>query len=179
MTSLDFAVSEGTESPEENPLSTDPKPFGSGDVRSRFFGAAVTSSPSVPDTRSTTLGSPAAEHDHSAQESFLKDDRIAGYWPSERRAMLVHRFYLVSKFRREVSVEETLTSWESGGAKDWRKKKMRRDTQRQMREIERHKYFLSQHEGADVGWEAAASDWVARHSADWRDWWEQQPDSCP
>ena len=46
-------------------------------------------------------------------------------------------------------------------------------------EIERHKYFLSQKFGQDIGWEAAAKDWVEHHAREWRDWWEQQPEACP
>jgi hypothetical protein len=35
-------------------------------------------------------------------------------------------------------------------------------------EIERHKYFLSQKMGYDVGWEAAASDWEQSYGRQWR-----------
>jgi hypothetical protein len=36
------------------------------------------------------------------------------------------------------------------------------------REIERHKYFLSEKHGHDVGWEFAAQDWEQQHAARWR-----------
>ncbi len=35
-------------------------------------------------------------------------------------------------------------------------------------EIERHKYFLSERAGHDVGWEHAAADWEANHASDFR-----------
>jgi hypothetical protein len=35
-------------------------------------------------------------------------------------------------------------------------------------EIERHKYFLSQKHGHDVGWERAEQDWDEHHAAVWR-----------
>jgi hypothetical protein len=35
-------------------------------------------------------------------------------------------------------------------------------------EIERHKYFLSEKRGHDVGWELAARDWELHHAARWR-----------
>ena len=76
-------------------------------------------------------------------------------------------------------VEVTVDSWESELSQAWRRKKMRRDTQRQMIEIERHKYFLSEKYGRDVGWEAAAADWVTKHARTWREWWETQPEACP
>lgn len=36
------------------------------------------------------------------------------------------------------------------------------------REIERHKYFLSEKRGYDVGWEFAEQDWEQHHAARWR-----------
>ena len=35
-------------------------------------------------------------------------------------------------------------------------------------EIERHKYFLSEKTGYDVGWEAAEQDWEAKYAAEFR-----------
>ena len=35
-------------------------------------------------------------------------------------------------------------------------------------EIERHKYFLSEKAGHDVGWEHAATDWHENHAAAFR-----------
>ena len=35
-------------------------------------------------------------------------------------------------------------------------------------EIERHKYFLSEKRGHDVGWEFAEQDWECHHAEQWR-----------
>ena len=35
-------------------------------------------------------------------------------------------------------------------------------------EINRHKYFLSEKHGRDVGWEFAEHDWEQNHAAEWR-----------
>ena len=35
-------------------------------------------------------------------------------------------------------------------------------------ENERHKYFLSEKQGHDVGWDVAAEDWDRHHAAAWR-----------
>ena len=35
-------------------------------------------------------------------------------------------------------------------------------------EIEKHKYFLSEKAGFDVGWEAAEQDWLANYSKQFR-----------
>lgn len=37
------------------------------------------------------------------------------------------------------------------------------------RQVERHKYFLSQARGIDVGFETAAKDWFEKHSQEWRE----------
>ena len=103
--------------------------------------------------------------------------RLARYWPSERRAILAHRFYLGLEGECRISVEFAIQSWESGPSREWRADKARRDGKQQKREIERHKYLLSQEIGHDVGWDAAAEDWVIRHAAAWRVWWEEQPDA--
>ena len=41
-------------------------------------------------------------------------------------------------------------------------------TPEEVAEIERHKYFLSEKVGYDVGWEAAERDWQANYAADFR-----------
>lgn len=118
---------------------------------------------------------------HSAIElrdiELLSHSLLKKYWFSERRAILVHRFYRSLELKREASLEETVRSWESGICIVWRRDKMRRDGQEQLKEIERHKYFLSQRLGYDVGWEVAAKDWIENHAAAWREWWEEQPES--
>ncbi len=37
------------------------------------------------------------------------------------------------------------------------------------RQVERHKYFMSQNRGMDVGFEMAAKDWFEKHSQEWRE----------
>lgn len=46
-------------------------------------------------------------------------------------------------------------------------------TKAELREIERHKYFLSQRAGYDVGFECAAADWERRFGRAYR---ENRPD---
>lgn len=41
-------------------------------------------------------------------------------------------------------------------------------TPEEVSEIERHKYFLSEKAGHDVGWEYAANDWEQNHSQTFR-----------
>lgn len=39
----------------------------------------------------------------------------------------------------------------------------------EIREIERHKYFMSLQRGKDVGFDAAAHDWLAHYAQAWRE----------
>lgn len=112
-------------------------------------------------------------------ESQRGDPLLKRYSLSERRAILVHRYFLGIELKREPSLEDAIASWEARFARPWRREKALRDLAAQLREIERHKYHLSEKAGRDVGWEAAAADWVQTHASDWRDWWESQPGSCP
>ena len=41
-------------------------------------------------------------------------------------------------------------------------------SQEEVAEIERHKYFLSEKAGYDVGWDHATADWEANHAAEFR-----------
>ena len=38
----------------------------------------------------------------------------------------------------------------------------------EVKEIERHKYFLSEKQGHDVGWDFAQRDWESQYAAEWR-----------
>ena len=50
--------------------------------------------------------------------------------------------------------------------------------QEEITEIERHKYFLSEQAGHDVGWEFAEQDWEEQHGRAFR---KDQPEpmACP
>lgn len=41
-------------------------------------------------------------------------------------------------------------------------------SQQEITEIERHKYFLSEEAGYDVGWDHAANDWEAKYAQEFR-----------
>ena len=122
-----------------------------------------------------TVCQPVDRSQHEPE--YFAHSPLTRYCPSERRAILVHRYFLSVDLQREASLDETTRSWESGPGMLWRREKMRRDRQQQIKEIEKHKYFLSMRCGYDIGWEAAANDWIANHAAAWRDWWEQQKES--
>ncbi len=104
---------------------------------------------------------------------------LTGFWPSEQRAILEYRSALRCALNRRVTIEESVLCWEKGPAIGWRQDKMHVDGQRQVAEIRKHKFLLSQQAKNDVGWDDAALDWVSKHAARWREWWETQPDALP
>ncbi len=106
---------------------------------------------------------------------------LSGFWPSEQRAILWYRVELRSSLQRSLSIDETVERWEGedGPAGSWRRVKVQIDGRMQIVEIERHKYHLSEEFGYDVGWDHAATDWIEKFAAEWREWWEQQPGSLP
>ena len=48
-----------------------------------------------------------------------------------------------------------------------------RETLAEREEILRHKWFLSERAGRDVGFDTAAYDWISHHRAAWRDAWRK------
>ena len=103
------------------------------------------------------------------------DPLLAKYLPSERRAILVHRYFLGIERQCDPGLPDAIESWEAGVAVVWRQKKMHGDRVAQMSEIDRHRSFLSSVHGREVGWDEAVSDWVREHAEDWRRSWEESP----
>lgn len=103
------------------------------------------------------------------------DKKIKNYCISEQRAVLVHRYYLGLKLNHEPTEEEIIESWENSCGPDWRRKKMKIDCNDQIREIEKHKYFLSQEKGSDIGISDATTDWITRYAKKWRTYRENDP----
>lgn len=107
-----------------------------------------------------------------AKETELDDPLLRPYPPSERRAIVVHKYFLGLDSDRDPGLATAIESWEQRHARDWRRRKKRREVEAQIAEIEKHKFYMSRRAGRDVGWEAAARDWISKHAAAWRSWWE-------
>ncbi|MEE3181083.1 MAG: hypothetical protein VX288_04175, partial [Planctomycetota bacterium] len=104
---------------------------------------------------------------------------LVGLWPSEVRAIQACQSFLRREQQGEVSLQETLEIWEGRISRKWRAEKMKIDGQMQLREIEQHQSRIQEKEGRTLDWETAAQDWIERHASSWREWWEEQPASCP
>jgi len=116
---------------------------------------------------------------HRAPVPPAEHPALRRYWLSERRAILWYRRQLHGALQIDLSIEETVEYWEHGPARRWRHAKIQRDGHRQLAEIEKHKYLVSERLGCDVGWNRAAREWVEKYAKIWRDWWEAQPDAVP
>ncbi|MBQ6705642.1 MAG: DUF4032 domain-containing protein [Opitutales bacterium] len=54
------------------------------------------------------------------------------------------------------------------------KSSLYREAAAEREEIMRHKWFLSEHAGYDVGYVHAMYDWIAKHRAGWRKSWRKK-----
>ncbi|MBR6797523.1 MAG: DUF4032 domain-containing protein [Opitutales bacterium] len=54
-----------------------------------------------------------------------------------------------------------------------------REASAEREEIMRHKWFLSERAGYDVGYVHAMYDWIAKHRAGWRKSWRKKSASDP
>lgn len=114
-----------------------------------------------------------------SQEEILSHPLLRKYSLSERRAILVHKYFLGLELKHDPGLAAAIESWEQRITQGWHREKMRLDAEKQLAEIEKHKYLLSQQRGYNVGWEEAARDWITRYADVWRTWWEMQPESNP
>lgn len=102
---------------------------------------------------------------------------LSGYWPSERRALLEHKYFLGLERGYDPPLEEAIESWERRYARQWRTEKMRRDAEAQLREIEAYRQRLIGELGRLVDFAEAARCWIRECEAQWRDHWEAGPQS--
>ena len=87
----------------------------------------------------------------------------------EVNAILVHKWLLSEKEKRDVGMEHAKHNFFKNHAAAWRKKKLEEDLHIQKQEIIKHKWFLSERLGHDVGTTAAAIDWVqCGYAEHWR-----------
>ncbi len=87
----------------------------------------------------------------------------------EVNAVLMHKWYLSQKEKRDVGMDYAKNDFFMHHAQAWRRKKLEEDLHLQKEEILKHKWFLSEKLGYDVGNTPAALDWVKQGYAEhWR-----------
>lgn len=102
---------------------------------------------------------------------------LSAYTPAERHAIEVHKYFLGIEGGYDPTIEEAIASWERHHAFTWRSRKMRRDAEAQLREIELHRQQLTHARGQTVEFTEAARDWINHWSAQWRAYRESHPSS--
>lgn len=83
-----------------------------------------------------------------------------------------HKYFLGIERGYDPPIEEVIASWEARFASDWRARKMRKDAEAQVREIEAYRQRLTTDRGAGVTFREAARLWVDRCECEWRRCWE-------
>lgn len=87
----------------------------------------------------------------------------------EINAILVHKWYLSEKERRDVGMAYARDDFFKHHANAWRKRKMEEDLHIQKEEMLRHKWYLSEKMGHEIGTTQAAMDWIQNGYAEhWR-----------
>lgn len=93
--------------------------------------------------------------------------------PAERRAVEAHREYLSQAAGHSIELDVALADWRAHHQLRWREARQARCLEQQRHEIERHKWLESEKAQCDMG-KAAALDWITKHAADWRAWYDTQ-----
>lgn len=87
----------------------------------------------------------------------------------ELNAILVHKWFLSEKQKRDVGFEFAMKDFFQNHAEEWRKKKLEEDLKQQKEEIEKHQWYLSEKMGREITRSEAALDWIKSGYAEhWR-----------
>lgn len=87
----------------------------------------------------------------------------------ELNKVLLHQSLLREKLKRPVTVLEALRDYKKTQQMSERKKKLEKELLAQREEILKHKWYLSEKAGRDVGSTFAALDWVkCGYAEQWR-----------
>ena len=104
----------------------------------------------------------------SVIDGELAHPLLAGYDLPERKAILVHKYYLGLEMRNDPGLDCAIRSWETRYAALWRRQRHLCDCQEQIAEIEIHRTRMIELLGEPVSWEVAAHDWISQYAASWR-----------
>ena len=104
----------------------------------------------------------------TATQGELIHPALAGYSARERRAILVHKYFLGIEMNCDPGLDRAIESWEHRYGCQWRREQHLSDCKEQMDQIDRHRRQLARRAGCDIPWEQAAHHWITRHAAQWR-----------
>ncbi len=89
---------------------------------------------------------------------------------AERRAVLVHKWFLSERVGHDVGEEFAIHDWLDNYATEWRRHRLEIELDQQKREMEKHRWLESEKAHRDLGTDAYR-DWIIRYAAAWRAWY--------
>lgn len=95
-----------------------------------------------------------------------------GLTPAEYRQVERHRCALALQERCQVSWERAKADWLARCATEWRKHRFEHMLALQREEIAKYRWIRSEQVQRDIGRQAAV-EWVQKHAASWRRWYEE------
>lgn len=95
-----------------------------------------------------------------------------GLTPAERRQVEEHRRAMSAECKRQVDWDSAKTDWLARLAADWRKRRQEHMCELQREEIARYRWLACEKAQRDIGRQAAV-EWVQKHAAAWRKWYEE------
>ena len=96
------------------------------------------------------------------------DHFLAHYDPSERDAILDHKYFLGIEMGFDPGLLCAIESWEAHHAAAWRRRRLASDWAAQCVEIERYRDELTRTGRREISLEDAARGWIASYAAQWR-----------
>lgn len=101
----------------------------------------------------------------TSQNMNISDTNLT---PAELQAIFEHQRAMSLAQGSEVSFESAIEDFMKHCRVVWLREKQHRDSQEQIQEIEKHKYFRSIEEKHDIGRTLAAEEWCQKYAQLWR-----------
>jgi len=92
---------------------------------------------------------------------------------AEQRAVSAHQQRLSIEKGHDVPLATALSDWLENCAQAWRTERQACILELQRQEIMRHKWIESEKARRDLGSDAVL-DWIQKHAARWREWYERE-----
>ncbi len=91
---------------------------------------------------------------------------------AEERQVERHRAALEERCGREFSLDEAEADWLMNCACEWRQRRQEHMLNMQREEISKYRWLQCEKAQCDIGRQAAV-EWVQKHAAAWRKWYEE------
>ena len=100
------------------------------------------------------------------------------YSKAEQDAIDEHKYLLSEAVGYDVGIELATRDWERHYAARWRRERQAEMLALQCVEIRRHQWIESEKARRDLGTQAKL-DWIRKHAAQWRKWYDHEYGMSP